>query len=145
MMILSRICTIDEVDQVIKDFLPYIKEGTLIQLTGDLGSGKTYFVQRLAKFLNINGPIKSPTFTIVKSYPFKLNDFQGVLHHMDAYRLEDSDDFALFEDVFNNENGISIVEWPIFVKDEIDQSSLSTIHVKINYTDDMDERQYIIE
>lgn len=87
-----------------------IHGGEIILLNGDLGSGKTTFVKGIAQFFNIKKPITSPTFTIMKTYPIN----QGLLVHVDAYRLEDSS-FEELEDFINDEN-IIFVEWSSYLK-----------------------------
>lgn len=83
--------------------------GDLILLNGDLGSGKTVFVQGIAQSLGIEG-VTSPTFVISKSY-------KGVLPliHVDVYRLLDSGKAALFLDDLDldsdRENSVTIIEW----------------------------------
>jgi len=83
--------------------------GDLILLSGDLGSGKTTFVQRVAQGWGSLDPVSSPTFVIVNAY--RRTDGQS-LAHLDAYRLssaleaEDLDLEALLE------RGPMLVEWP---------------------------------
>ena len=59
-----------------------LQGGEVLCLRGELGSGKTTFVQGIAKGLGLTAPIISPTFTLVREY-------QGALplFHVDAYRL----------------------------------------------------------
>ena len=66
-----------------------IKQPLIIALRGDLGSGKTAFVQGLAKGLEVPDGyyITSPTFTLINEYPGRLS-----LVHVDLYRLESIDD-----------------------------------------------------
>ena len=86
-----------------------LRAGDLILLNGDLGSGKTVFVQGIAQSLGIEG-VTSPTFVISKSY-------KGVLPliHVDVYRLLDSGKAALFLDDLDldsdRENSVTIIEW----------------------------------
>ena len=86
-----------------------LKAGDLILLNGDLGSGKTVFVQGIAQSLGIEG-VTSPTFVISKSY-------KGVLPliHVDVYRLLDSGKAALFLDDLDldsdRENSVTVIEW----------------------------------
>lgn len=84
-----------------------LKAGDVIALIGDLGSGKTTFVQGLAKGLGINNFVKSPTFTIVNEYTGNLT-----LYHIDLYRLAHDSQLsdAGIEDFFYT-NGITVVEW----------------------------------
>ena len=86
-----------------------LKAGDLILLNGDLGSGKTVFVQGIAQSLGIEG-VTSPTFVISKSYKGSLP-----LIHVDVYRLLDSGKAALFLDDLDldsdRENSVTIIEW----------------------------------
>ena len=87
----------------------WIRKGTVIALTGDLGSGKTAFVQGLAKGLDVPDEyyITSPTFTLINEYPGRCT-----LFHIDLYRLNDPVDFediGLY-DILNGQ-GVVAVEW----------------------------------
>ena len=75
--------------QVGKKIGELLTQGIIIALTGDLGSGKTVFVQGLAKGLEISEKyyINSPTYTLVNEYPGRLH-----LAHADLYRLGSADD-----------------------------------------------------
>ena len=93
-----------------------IKNGMSIALVGDLGAGKTTFVQGLAKGLEIPEDyyITSPTFTLINSYPGK----NFTLCHLDLYRLSDADelDYIGFDDLLVDAN-IIVVEWPQILND----------------------------
>ena len=82
-----------------------------IALKGELGAGKTTFVQGLAKGLRVSSKyyITSPTFSLINEYPIK--DF--VFFHLDFYRLSnirDLDDIGL--DDIMDKNHIVAIEWP---------------------------------
>jgi tRNA threonylcarbamoyladenosine biosynthesis protein TsaE len=80
-------------------------------LTGDLGCGKTCFVQGLARGLGVADDcyITSPTFTIMNEYPAK----KMRLCHLDLYRLSNTDelDYIGIEDQIG-QNSVTVVEWP---------------------------------
>ena len=84
------------------------REGDVILLAGDMGTGKTIFAQGFGWALGVTEPITSPTFTLVHSY-----DTGGVtLHHADLYRLDQLSevaDLALGE--LAEYHGIVLVEW----------------------------------
>lgn len=87
----------------------HIKSGIIIAITGDLGAGKTAFIQGLAKGLEVseNYYITSPTYTLINEYNGRLP-----LWHVDLYRLDDPDDFediGLYE-AFGRDKVIAI-EW----------------------------------
>lgn len=86
-----------------------VKQPLIIALIGDLGSGKTAFVQGLANGLDVPAEyyITSPTFTLINEYPGRLP-----LFHADLYRLEtvrDLEDIGLDELLY--EQGVLAVEW----------------------------------
>ncbi len=86
----------------------------LIELHGDLGSGKTTFARHLLTALGVTGRIKSPTYAVVE--PYTLDDAPGGpldIWHFDFYRFNDPDEWeeAGFRDIFASP-GLKLVEWP---------------------------------
>ena len=83
--------------------------GQIICLNGDLGVGKTVFTQGFAAGLGIEGPVNSPTFTILQLY----EEGRIPLYHFDVYRIGDVSemDEIGYEDCFFGE-GVSLIEWP---------------------------------
>lgn len=86
----------------------YLRPGDVIVLSGDLGAGKTQFVQGVAAGLGVSAAVTSPTFNILLSYP------EGALplYHFDLYRLEDSnelEDTGFYETV--DGDGATFIEW----------------------------------
>src|SRR3546814_17800025 len=81
--------------------------GDVILLAGELGAGKTAFVQGFGAALGVDQPITSPTFTLAHQYEGKL-----VLHHRDVYRLER---LAEIEDIGVSDRldggGVVLIEW----------------------------------
>lgn len=89
------------------DFAKTLRKGDVVCLDGDLGVGKTAFVQGLARGLGIDGYISSPTFTIVNEYDAPLP-----LYHFDVYRIGDSEemyDIGFEEYVYGD--GVCVIEW----------------------------------
>jgi tRNA threonylcarbamoyladenosine biosynthesis protein TsaE len=86
---------------------PALQPGDLISLTGDLGAGKTQFVQGVAGGLGIDGPVTSPTFTIIREYDGRLP-----LYHFDVYRLESLAELTVlgYEEYFFG-TGATVIEW----------------------------------
>ena len=81
--------------------------GTVIALHGDLGAGKTCFIQGYAAALGIDEPITSPTYTLVGEYEGRLP-----LHHIDLYRLSGPvEALGLGLDEYFDANGITAIEW----------------------------------
>ena len=82
--------------------------GQVICLNGDLGVGKTVFTQGFAAGLGIEGPVNSPTFTIVQQY----GEGRLPLYHFDVYRIGDISemDEIGYEDCFFGD-GVCLIEW----------------------------------
>jgi tRNA threonylcarbamoyladenosine biosynthesis protein TsaE len=83
------------------------RPGDLILLEGDMGAGKTAFVQGFAGALGVHDPVTSPTFTLAHEYQGRL-----LVHHLDVYRLErlsETVDLALSE--LLDGDGVTLVEW----------------------------------
>ncbi|MCD8349004.1 MAG: tRNA (adenosine(37)-N6)-threonylcarbamoyltransferase complex ATPase subunit type 1 TsaE [Planctomycetaceae bacterium] len=83
--------------------------GEVVFLLGDLGAGKTCFVQGLAKGLGVTTWVTSPTFTIHGEYDGRL-----VLNHLDLYRLDDpvSQEGLGIDDMLGEPGTVAAVEWP---------------------------------
>ncbi len=107
-----------------------LKGGEVLALHGDLGSGKTTFMQGLAKGLGIKRNIISPTFIIMRTYEIGMENHESRitnLYHVDLYRIEserDVEGLGLLELLGEKENIVAI-EWPekienLLPKDRID-------------------------
>ena len=101
-------------------FVALAKPGSTFCLTGDLGAGKTTLVRGIARALNIKSVVQSPTFNIMKVY------FNGdrPLIHIDAYRLADVNTDIGLDEYIGYETGITVIEWPEFIKDLIPENAI---------------------
>ena len=90
-----------------------LKGGEIIELVGDLWSGKTTFVSGLVSGANSDDHVSSPTFMIKKEYKTpKLN-----IYHFDFYRLDESDLIVHeLDDVASEPNSVVVIEWPKILK-----------------------------
>lgn len=115
-------------------FAATLPADTTLALHGDLGVGKTTFVQGLARGLGITDPVTSPTFNI-----FTLHRGPTNLLHLDAYRLESAQEV---EDLLLSDFMISpwclAVEWPEKIADWL---PAFTLHLELGIT--ADERHTI--
>jgi tRNA threonylcarbamoyladenosine biosynthesis protein TsaE len=93
------------------------KSATIIALSGNLGGGKTTFLQGFAKGLGIKEKILSPTFVIQKRFKIKDLRFKNFFH-LDCYRLKDEKDILElnFQEIISNPENIVVVEWPERIK-----------------------------
>ncbi len=111
--------TEDETKRLANKLAILLRPGDVITLEGDLGAGKTTFTKGLGAGLGVRRTINSPTFTIVKEYAGEVP-----LYHIDAYRLENSDEDIGFDEYFNGE-GITVVEWATFIEEFLPEERLN--------------------
>lgn len=107
----------------------YLKKGIVISLTGELGAGKTTFVQGFAEGLGIKDRIISPTFVLMRQH--QVPNSEMVLYHIDLYRLEGDiniEEIGL-RDLFNDSKAIVLIEWADKIKDLLPQNT-SFINLK---------------
>ena len=114
----------EETKEFAKEFAKKLKIGDVVILSGDLGSGKTKFVEGVLSNFGLENEISSPTFTIVNEY--KKDDIN--IYHFDVYRLEDSDEFYAIGGEEYFEKGICLIEWG-----EIIEDALPKKYIKINF------------
>lgn len=84
-----------------------LKGGELVELTGDVGAGKTTLVKGLAKGLGSTDNVTSPSFALQNTYQGRL-----VLHHFDLYRLNEGGlmDHEI-KDALEDNKAVSVIEW----------------------------------
>ena len=117
------------------------KPGEIYALIGDLGVGKTVFTQGFAAGLGIDGPVNSPTFTILQVYE------QGRLpfFHFDVYRIgdvEEMDEIGYEEYFFSD--GVCMVEWADLI-DEIIPKTAHRIVIEKDLKKGTDYRRITID
>ena len=115
--------------------------GQIICLNGDLGVGKTVFTQGFAAGLGIEGPVNSPTFTILQLY----EEGRIPLYHFDVYRIGDVSemDEIGYEDCFFGE-GVSLIEWPERIE-EILPGKLTWVDIEKDLERGFDYRRIRVE
>ena len=102
--------SVKQTKDLAKKIAKELQGGEILALNGDLGSGKTSFVQGLGEGLGIRRPITSPTYVIIKPYKAAVL----TLYHMDFYRLKDLNDVKDigFEEILGEKKGVLAIEWP---------------------------------
>lgn len=115
-----------ETKNIAKKLLKNLKGGEILGLVGNLGGGKTVFVQGLAEVLGIKEIVNSPTFVLIKIYNIKNSKFiQNLkfkiqnLVHIDVYRLESFTQLKEIgvEEYLNKKGCLVVVEWADKVKE----------------------------
>jgi tRNA threonylcarbamoyladenosine biosynthesis protein TsaE len=105
-----------------------LDRGSVVCLVGDLGAGKTTMTQSLAKALEVDDYITSPTFTIVNEYEGKIP-----MYHFDVYRIGSSDEmYDIGYDEYINGEGVCIIEWSNLIEDILPDEYLK---IELKYKD----------
>jgi tRNA threonylcarbamoyladenosine biosynthesis protein TsaE len=121
------------------DSLPDLRSHhLLLALQGELGTGKTTLARGLLHGLGVEGPIRSPTFTLVEPY----ETGAGTVHHLDLYRLRGTPaelDALGFRD-YRGMPGLVIVEWP-----ERSGAALGVVDLRITIEHEAVGRRLCIE
>ncbi len=112
-------------------------QATIIALSGNLGAGKTTFVQLFAKELGVEEKVTSPTFTIMKGYEL-MGEFNHLIH-MDAYRIEDLSELRplRLSELLADKKNILCIEWAEKIESALPQE---IIKINIDVLDD-DKRE----
>lgn len=128
-----------------ENFAKKLKGGEVLALFGDLGAGKTKFLQGLAKGLGIKNKVNSPTFNILKIYKTKRGSIIKTFCHIDAYRLSSEKDLIALgvEEYFQDKNTVTAIEWAENVAKVLPGKR---INIKIGHIADNDiERNISVE
>ncbi|HEY4508774.1 MAG TPA: tRNA (adenosine(37)-N6)-threonylcarbamoyltransferase complex ATPase subunit type 1 TsaE [Candidatus Paceibacterota bacterium] len=141
--------SLEETQKIAQDFISSIKPNntgaTVVGLYGDLGAGKTSFIQGISKALGVSDTVVSPTFVIMKVYEldsgFQRSDLKEDskaqtlgkfthLIHIDAYRIEKSSELLYlgWNDIISDPKNLIFIEWPERVADIMPE------HIHIHFT-----------
>lgn len=135
MLLLAATSSVDETRELAEAVAALARPGDVIVLAGDLGAGKTAFVQGFGRGIGVAQRITSPTFTLVHVY----EDGRLPVHHLDVYRLDqlsEALDLGLAEML--DEGGVVLVEWgdaitPVLPRDRLE--------VRLTFGEDDDDRR----
>ena len=105
----------EDTEELARELASLFKSGDIILLEGDLGSGKTFLVQRICQYWNIKEEVTSPTFAIMQHYTGDV-----AVNHFDFYRLNDASELENlgWEEIAYG-GGVTFIEWPQLVKERI--------------------------
>jgi tRNA threonylcarbamoyladenosine biosynthesis protein TsaE len=103
-MIETSINSLEELEQFTAELTNEIKPGSVVFLNGEMGSGKTTFVQAFAKELGLLSTVKSPTFVIH-------NEYDELVHHIDLYRLENKSEVKELKLKDIKDDSYTFIEW----------------------------------
>ena len=97
-----------------------LKNGSVVALSGELGSGKTALIRGIASYFGIDDEVSSPTYTLVNEY-----DGSVPIYHFDVYRLEGvSPDELDWLDDYLFGDGICLIEWAEYISEVLPESTV---------------------
>lgn len=104
-----RITTLEEIDQIAEQFFQDWKEHRVFLFDAEMGMGKTTFINALCRVMVCKDETSSPTYSLVNEY----QSDQGLIYHMDLYRIEDeSEAFDAGIEEYLYSNHYCFIEWP---------------------------------
>ena len=118
------------------------KNALIIGLQGELGSGKTTFIQGFAKEFGVKRHITSPTFLIIRSYKLKAKSYK-LLYHIDTYRIEKIKELNNldFKKIIADPTNVVLIEWAEKIKRSLPKN---TLWIKFEHGQKENERTIIL-
>lgn len=103
----------------------FLKQALVLALTGELGGGKTTFLQGFGKGLNLRQKILSPTFIVMKKFPISDPKFR-FFYHLDCYRIQTPKEILDlgFKKILSDPHHIVAIEWADKIRKIVPQSAL---------------------
>ena len=111
--------SIDELEKVVEELLNFAGDRKILLFYGEIGAGKTTFIQRFCSYFNVAENVTSPTFSLANEYTFKDKKDQSeqLIYHLDLYRLKNMDeaiDIGIEDYLFGNY--YCLIEWPEIIE-----------------------------
>ncbi len=105
--------TLNTIQQAVDNFWQQAGDAKVFAFHGEMGAGKTTFIQQLCLAKGVYSTISSPTFSIINEYGYDCSGTKRIMYHMDLYRLRDEEEAiqAGVEDVLYS-GSICFAEWP---------------------------------
>jgi tRNA threonylcarbamoyladenosine biosynthesis protein TsaE len=129
--------------ELAKNFTHHLKGGEVVFLYGEMGVGKTTFIKYLVNQFQKNKKLQitevtSPTFNLLNEY--HISDL--VVKHYDLFRLKDKSEIKNLDLFVNDENTITLIEWPQLINLE---QSIKSINLTFTYENELNNRSVKID
>lgn len=133
--------SIKSLDQAVEKLLDFAGSRKVMVFSGEIGAGKTTFIQAICRFLKVNEQVTSPTFSLINEYSYRdKTGRETFIYHMDLYRLKTLDEalnIGLEDYLYKDE--YCFIEWP-----EIIEDLLPGDIVRINITIEADSSRKLV-
>lgn len=123
----------EETQQIALEFALSLNKPTIITLSGELGAGKTSFIQGLAKGIGLPWRILSPTFVFVRSYKVENKPFK-IFHHVDLFRCENLQAAKSIgiDEILTDDEALVAIEWPEIIEEILPKEVVKIVFKKIS-------------
>ncbi|MCI9172313.1 tRNA (adenosine(37)-N6)-threonylcarbamoyltransferase complex ATPase subunit type 1 TsaE [uncultured Duncaniella sp.] len=127
----------EAVDQAAQEFLALMGDETVYAFTGEMGAGKTTFINALCRALGVEeDPTGSPTFAIINEY--RSDTTAELIYHFDLYRIENLEQaFDIGVEDYLDSGALCLIEWPDRIDDILPDD---TVRVNIEVLPDGSRR-----
>ena len=127
-MITIEINSIKDLQEAAKKFLGYFPKPEVFAFYGEMGAGKTSFIQSVCRELNVLDTVTSPTFSLVNEY---ISSQHGTLYHFDFYRIQNIREvFDLGYEEYFFQDQYCFIEWPEKVESLLPGSTIK-VYLKV--------------
>ncbi len=126
------ITKIEEWEQAANSLLEYAGENKIFTFSGEIGAGKTSFIQAICRLLGVRESVTSPTFSLVNEYSINAETSADTLYHLDLYRLknmEEALDIGIEEILYSNH--YCFIEWPELIEPLLEGEEIVRIQIQI--------------
>ena len=128
-----RITSLDNIHEAAKEFVEEMGDYTVFAFYGNMGAGKTTFINALCEALGVEDITNSPSFSIINEY--RSESTAELIYHFDCYRLENEDeayDIGV-EDYFDS-GAVCLIEWPERIENLLPADTVA-VHVTVEDDD----------
>lgn len=135
-----KIGSLADIEAAAKEFVSHMGDDTVFAFYGEMGAGKTTFINALCRVLGVEDDVtNSPSFSIVNEY--RSDTTAELIYHFDLYRLENAEEaFDIgIEDYFDS-GALCLLEWPERIEEIL---PFDTVSVSLRVNDD-DSRELVI-
>ena len=120
------ISSIGELDKAVKELLAFAGKRKVLLFSGEIGAGKTTFIQAFCRYFAVREKVTSPTFSLINEYSFlNENSVESNIYHMDLYRLkgvEEALDIGIEEYLYSEK--YCLIEWPEIIENILPEDSV---------------------
>lgn len=139
-----EISSLSELDRAAQRLLNYIGNRRILAFQGEIGAGKTTFIQAFCRYLGVDEPITSPTFSLVNEYEYeeKEKGIRQSIFHMDLYRLEEVEEALGFGiEEYLDSSAFCLIEWPELIESLLPED---TVWINVQIVNDSIRKMLIL-